>query len=38
MQAVDSGDFLQLIGRLIYWIAGIAAGYGAWLVFRTREA
>jgi len=33
-----SGDFLHLIGRLIYWVAGIAAGYGAWLVFRVRGA
>jgi hypothetical protein len=32
-----SQDFLQLIGRLIYWVAGIAAGYGAWLVFRVRD-
>jgi hypothetical protein len=31
-----SGDFLALIGRLIYWVAGIAAGYGAWMVFRSR--
>jgi len=33
-----SGDFLGLLGQIIYWIAGIAAGYGAWLVFRVREA
>jgi hypothetical protein len=33
-----SGDFLELIGRIIFWISGIAAGYGAWLVFRLREA
>ncbi len=32
-----SSDFLHLIGRFIYWIAGLAAGYGAWLVFRLRE-
>lgn len=32
-----SGDFLRLIGLLIYWISGIAAFYGAWTVFRTRE-
>lgn len=32
-----SGDFLELIGRIIFWISGIAAGYGAWLVFRVRE-
>jgi len=31
-----AGDFLRLIGLIIYWISGIAAGYGAWLVFRTR--
>lgn len=33
----NSVDFLHLIGRLIYWVSGIAAGYGAWLVYRTRE-
>lgn len=33
----DSRDFLHLIARLVYWVSGIAAGYGAWLVFRTRE-
>jgi hypothetical protein len=32
-----AGDFLRLIGLVIYWISGIVAGYGAWLVFRTRE-
>jgi hypothetical protein len=32
-----AGEFLRLIGFIIYWISGIAAGYGAWLVFRTRE-
>ncbi len=32
-----SGDFLGFIGRLIYWAGGIAAFYGAWMVFRTRE-
>jgi hypothetical protein len=32
-----AGDFLRLIGLIIYWISGIAAGYGAWLVFRLRE-
>ena len=30
------GDFLRLIGLVIYWVSGIVAGYGAWLVFRTR--
>ena len=34
----DSVDFLHLIARIIFWVSGIAAGYGAWLVFRTREA
>jgi hypothetical protein len=33
----DSVDFLHLIGRIIFWVSGIAAGYGAWLVFRLRE-
>lgn len=33
----DSVDFLHLVARIIYWISGIVAGYGAWLVFRTRE-
>ncbi len=32
-----SVDFLHFIGRLIYWAGGVAAFYGAWLVFRTRE-
>jgi hypothetical protein len=30
-------DFLHFIGRLVYWAGGIAAFYGAWMVFRTRE-
>jgi hypothetical protein len=33
----DSAGFLHLIGRIIFWVSGIAAGYGAWLVFRLRE-
>jgi len=33
----DSVDFLHLLSRIIYWVSGIAAGYGAWLVFRTRD-
>jgi len=33
----NSVDFLHLIGRIVYWVSGIAAGYGAWLVFRARE-
>ncbi len=32
-----TGDFLGLIGRIIFWVSGLAAGYGAWLVFRLRE-
>jgi len=36
-RAGGGADFLRLIGLLIYWISGIAAGYGAWLVFRLRE-
>lgn len=32
-----AGDFLQLVGRLIFWVSGLAAGYGAWLVFRLRQ-
>ena len=32
-----AGDALRFIGLIIYWIAGLAAGYGAWLVFRLRE-
>jgi hypothetical protein len=32
-----SVDFLHFIGRLVYWAGGVAAFYGAWLVFRTRE-
>ena len=33
----NSVDFLHLIGRLLYWAAGVAAFVGAWQVFRTRE-
>lgn len=33
-----SQDFLHLIGRLLYWAAGVAAFVGAWQVFRTRDA
>ncbi len=33
-----SGDFLHLIGRLLYWASGVAAFVGAWQVFRTRDA
>lgn len=34
----NSEDFMHLIGRLLYWAAGVAAFVGAWQVFRTREA
>jgi hypothetical protein len=30
-------DFVHFLGRLIYWAGAVAAGYGGWLVFRTRE-
>lgn len=33
----NSVDFLHLIGRLLYWAAGVAAFVGAWQVFRTRD-
>jgi hypothetical protein len=33
-----AGDALFFIGRIVYWISGLAAGYGAWLVFRLRQA
>ncbi len=33
----ESADFLHLIGRIIFWVSGLAAGYGAWMVFRLRE-
>jgi hypothetical protein len=33
----NSQDFLHLIGRLLFWASGVAAFYGGWLVFRTRE-
>jgi hypothetical protein len=32
-----SVDFLHLVGRIIFWLSGLAAGYGAWMVFRIRE-
>ena len=34
--SVDDGKS-TLIGRLLYWAAGVAAFVGAWQVFRTRE-
>ena len=33
----NSEDFLHLLGRLLYWAAGVAAFVGAWQVFRTRQ-
>ncbi len=33
----NSEDFFHLLGRLLYWAAGVAAFVGAWQVFRTRE-
>jgi hypothetical protein len=33
----SGGDFLHFIARLVYWAGGVAAFYGAWMVFRTRE-
>ena len=33
----NSVDFLHLIGRLLYWAAGVAAFVGGWQVFRARE-
>jgi hypothetical protein len=34
---VGMGDALRVVGLIVYWIGGIVAGYGAWLVFRTRD-
>lgn len=28
---------MQLLGLLLFWVGGVVAGYGGWLVFRTRE-
>jgi hypothetical protein len=36
-RAAGGGDFLGLIGRLLFWAAGVAAFVGGWQVFRTRE-
>ena len=33
----NSEDFIHLLGRLLYWAAGVAAFVGGWQVFRTRE-
>jgi hypothetical protein len=33
----SSGDVLELLGHVTYWAGGVAAFYGSWLVFRTRE-
>ncbi len=27
---------MQLLGLLLFWVGGVVAGYGAWLVFRVR--
>jgi len=32
-----SASAIQLLGLLLFWVGGVVAGYGAWLVFRTRE-
>ncbi len=32
------GEALRFIGLIIYWVSGLAAGYGAWLVFRLRQS
>lgn len=33
---INAQDF-QLLGILLFWVGGIVAGYGAWLMFRTRS-
>ena len=33
-----NADALQLIGLLCFWAGGLIALYGAWMVFRSREA
>ena len=32
-----NAEALQLLGLLLFWVGGVVAGYGAWLVFRTRD-
>lgn len=32
-----NAEALELLGLLLFWIGGVVAGYGAWLVFRARE-
>ena len=32
---INAGAF-DLLGLLLFWIGGVMAGYGAWLVFRIR--
>jgi hypothetical protein len=34
---VGMGDALRVVGLIVYWVGGLVAGYGAWLVFRTRD-
>jgi hypothetical protein len=33
---INAQDF-QLLGILLFWVGGIVAGYGAWLLIRARE-
>ena len=33
---INAQDF-QLLGILLFWVGGIVAGYGGWLLFRARE-
>ena len=32
-----SASAVQLLGLLLFWVGGVVAGYGAYLVFRARE-
>lgn len=32
-----SAGALQLVGLLLFWVGGVVAGYGGWLVFRSRD-
>ena len=32
-----NAEALELLGLLLFWVGGVVAGYGAWLVFRARE-
>ncbi len=33
----SSDGLMPLLGRLVFWVSGVAAFVGAWQVFRTRE-